>query len=117
MNYFVVVEGVPRVYRIIENVREEFKDAREDFEAFGEFLGRSPKEPDILRFLDDLDHFLTEDLQEDEDIAVIRYGSKYFYVCCPHAEEDNGQAAYFIHGINALPETVLEGSGMAYWAE
>ena len=106
-----------QVDKIIERVHELFSQLDEAFEPFANFLEvKNVQEGDVVNFLNKLRQFFQEESQENEDLATIRYGSKFLFVCCPHMEaREEEDATFLISGFNTLPEEILEGSGLRYW--
>ena len=108
-----------QIDRIIERTHELFPQLEGGFESFAHFLEiKEVRESDVVNFLNKLRQFFLEESQENEDLAIVRYGSKLLFVCCPHMEEQEDETGSFlITGFNTLPEEILEGSGLRYWGE
>ncbi len=97
------------------NIEVALHESRRDFTDLASFLGKSSlQSEDVMMFINQLKRFITSTSALDSDVAIIRYDNKLFYVCCPHLEEQESPASYFINGFNCLPEYVLEGTGFEY---
>src|ERR1700704_3426872 len=80
------------------NIEIALRESRRDFTGFAGFLGKSTlKSGDVLAFISRLKRFISGTSALDSDVAIIRYENKIFYVCCPHLEEQESTASYFIN--------------------
>lgn len=101
-----------------KNILRLYRQDQEEFENFSWFLGKAAiGEVDLLIFLRGLQQFLLNGVQNDPHIALVEYGRKQLIVCCPHIDEVRCDARYYVHGFNALPSEVCEGTGFRYWGD